>query len=202
VMLRSDSLLLPWLTSYQYLGIYVVAASLSEFIVIPVNSIVDAHIPKWSTAFRTGQLPTRRILLIGVGYTVVAAGSIAGMGHLLLVPLFGSNYAASVDLLLPLSIASGLWALSRIAVGLLLAMGRPRQVLLGDISAMVLSIAGYCVLIPWLGVYGAALGCLAGYGLSAIVTVAFSLRNAEAANTEKSSRRPPGATRTHKATIP
>ncbi|HET6529217.1 MAG TPA: polysaccharide biosynthesis C-terminal domain-containing protein [Actinoplanes sp.] len=176
-MLRSDRLLLPWLASYQQVGIYVVAATFSEFMVLPVQSAVDACVPRWRAAFQAGSLRAGKIILIALGYALAATVVLASLGDFL-VMAFGSAYAESVRLLLPLSGAAGLWCVNRVAVGLLVAMGRARGVLCSDVPAMVLTVGGCLVLIPSHGALGAALASAAGYGAAAAVAVALCRRDA------------------------
>jgi O-antigen/teichoic acid export membrane protein len=175
-MLRADRLLLPALGSYEQLGVYIVAATLSEMIVLPVQTIVDAHVPRWRARILAGASNTGRILLLAIGYAVASIAAVTGLGSLLMVPVFGAAYAASVSLLFPLTAAAGLWAVSRVAVGLLTAAGSAGSVLRSDGPAMVLSIIAYCALIPRYGALGAAWGSACGYGLAAVLSVLMTLR--------------------------
>ncbi|HWG98676.1 MAG TPA: polysaccharide biosynthesis C-terminal domain-containing protein [Pilimelia sp.] len=175
-MLRADRLLLPWLGSYADLGRYVVVAALSELILVPVQAYVDAHVPRWRAAQLAGALRPLRVLALAAAYVVGCAALLTVAGRTLLVPVFGPAYAESVHLVAPLAAAAGLWALSRVATGLILATGRSRYVLLTEVPAMLVSIGCYLLLIPAHGAWGAALGSLAGYGLAGALGLALCLR--------------------------
>jgi O-antigen/teichoic acid export membrane protein len=179
VTLRSDRFLIPWLASYHQLGIYVVAATFTELMVLPVQSLVDAHVARWRAAARAGSLRAGKILFLATAYATAAILVLASLGDLIVVA-FGRAYEPSVSLILPLAVASGLWCVSRVAVGLLMAMDRPRAILFSDVPAMVLTVGGCLILVPGTGAIGAALASIVGYGAAAAVAMALCRRSAPA----------------------
>lgn len=171
VMLRSDRLLLPALAGYGQLGVYGVVATFTEMISLPVAAYVDSHIPAWSQGARAGTLGRRRILAATLGYAVLAVGVTTVGIRLLLVPVFGPDYAPGIALAVPLAAAAALYGISRVGVGLAMAAGRTRVVGVVDVTAMIVSVTLYLLLIPHLGAMGAALGSLGGYGIAAVLSV-------------------------------
>jgi O-antigen/teichoic acid export membrane protein len=169
VMLRADRLLLPWLGSYEQLGLYIVVATLTEFVVWPVQSYVDAQSPRWHRAFLAGDLRCRGPLVGAACYGLVSAGTLVVAGNLLVVPVLGPAYRDSSALIAPLAVGAGLYAFSRVAVGLNVAVGRPRAVLTADVPAMVIALACYAALIPRFGAMGAAAASALSYGVGALV---------------------------------
>ncbi len=95
---------------------------------------------------------------------MVAAPLVAGGLYLLVVPVFGQQYAPAKAVVLPLVAAAGMYALSRISLGLLVAKGHGALVSAAEIAGFVVSFAGYLLLIPAHGMLGAAYGSLLGYG--------------------------------------
>jgi O-antigen/teichoic acid export membrane protein len=89
---------------------------------------------------------------------------VAGALYLLIVPVFGHQYAPARVVVLPLVVAAGLYAVSRVCLGLLIAKGHGGLVSAAEITGFVVSFAVYLLLIPRLGILGAAYGSLAGYG--------------------------------------
>ncbi|MBM2623293.1 oligosaccharide flippase family protein [Actinoplanes sp. LDG1-06] len=172
-MLRSDRLALPALASTSALGIYTAVATMTELLAWPVRAYADAKLGKWRKDHNNGRLPTRPILLAVAAYCLVVAPIAAGALYLLIVPVFGHEYAQAKSVVVPLVAAAGLYAVSRVTLGLLIAKGRGSLVSAAEITGFVVSFAAYLLLIPPFGILGAAYGSLVGYGsclLFALVT--------------------------------
>lgn len=175
VLLRGDRLLLPWLGSYDDLGIYIVVATLSEFAIWPIQNHLDAQAPRWHQRFLAGEMRCRGPLLIAFGYGIAAGLVLLAAGHLLVVPVFGAEYRASTVLLVPLSIGTAFLSVSRAAIGLGVAAGRARVALAADIPAMVVCLGACVLLIPRYGALGAAVASALAYGVGAAVAVLLCL---------------------------
>ncbi|RIV39636.1 lipopolysaccharide biosynthesis protein [Micromonospora radicis] len=171
VMLRADRLMLPWLGTYEQLGLYIVVATVAEFAIWPVQSWVDAQSPRWHQRFLAGKLRRTPALLAAVGYGLVAGAVLLLAGHLLVVPVFGAEYRDSVALLVPLAVGTACYSVSRVAIGLGVATGRARGALVADIPAMVVALTAYLVLIPRYGAMGAATGSAVAYGVGAVLAL-------------------------------
>jgi len=177
VMLRADRLLLPWLGTYEQLGLYIIVATVTEFVVWPVQSYVDAALPHWHRAQLSGQLRRGAVLLGASGYGLLVTLALVVAGNLVIVPVFGPAYRESTHLLGPLAIGAALYGISRVAVGLTIASGRPRAVLAADLPAMLTALVSYGTLIPAYGAMGAALGSTVAYGVGALLSIVLCLRN-------------------------
>lgn len=175
VLLRGDRLLLPWLGSYDDLGIYIVVATLSEFAIWPIQNHLDAQAPRWHQRFLAGEMRCRGPLLIAFGYGIAAGLVLLAAGHLMVVPVFGAEYRASTVLLVPLSIGTAFLSVSRAAIGLGVAAGRARVALAADIPAMVVCLGACVLLIPRYGALGAAVASALAYGVGAAVAVLLCL---------------------------
>ncbi len=173
VMLRADRLMLPWLGSYEQLGLYIVVATVAEFAIWPVQSYVDARAPRWHQQHLAGELRRLRPLLGAAAYGTVAAIALVLVGHLLVAPVFGEAYRDSTVLLVPLAIGTACYSVSRIAIGLTVATGRARGALAADIPAMATALLAYLLLIPQHGALGAAVGSAIAYGVGAVLAVVF-----------------------------
>jgi O-antigen/teichoic acid export membrane protein len=172
-MLRSDRLALPVLASTSALGLYASVATMTELLAWPLRAYADSRLGKWRASHREGALRTRPIVLAAVVYCLVVAPIAAGGLYLLIVPVFGEQYAPAKAVVLPLVAAAGLYAVSRISLGLLIARGHSALVSAAEITGFAVSFAAYLLLIPSLGILGAAYGSLIGYGaclLFALVT--------------------------------
>ncbi|MGC5052964.1 lipopolysaccharide biosynthesis protein [Micromonospora sp. DT48] len=171
VMLRADRLLLPWLGSYEQLGLYIIVATVAEFAIWPVQSWVDAQSPRWHQRFLSGDLRRTGPLLAAAAYGLVAGCALLLVGRPLVVPVFGTEYQDSVALLVPLAIGVVCYSVSRVAIGLGVAAGRARGALAADIPAMVVALIAYFVLIPRYGALGAATGSAIAYGVGALLAL-------------------------------
>jgi O-antigen/teichoic acid export membrane protein len=163
-MLRSDRLALPALASTSALGLYASVATMTELLAWPVRAYADARLGRWRASHKDGILPTRPIMLGAALYCLVVAPIAAGGLYLLIVPVFGHQYAPAKAVVVPLVIAAGLYAVSRVSLGLLIAKGHSPLVSAAEITGFAVSFAAYLLLIPMFGILGAAYGSLIGYG--------------------------------------
>jgi O-antigen/teichoic acid export membrane protein len=163
-MLRVDRLVIPALASTAALGLYTSVATMTELLAWPLRAYADSRLGRWRAAHQDGSLRAAPIVLAAAVYTLVAVPLVAGGLYLLIVPVFGHQYAPAKAVVLPLVIAAGLYAVSRISLGLLIARGHGALVSAAEITGFAVSFAFYLLLIPRLGILGAAYGSLAGYG--------------------------------------
>jgi O-antigen/teichoic acid export membrane protein len=170
-MLRSDRLALPALASTSALGLYTAVATMTELLAWPIRAYADARLGKWRRAHQDGALPTRPILLGVFVYCAVVAPIAAGGLYLFIVPVFGADYAPARAVVVPLVAAAGLYAISRVTLGLLIAKGRGSLVSAAEITGFVVSFVAYITLIPPFGILGAAYGSLIGYGSCLIFAI-------------------------------
>jgi O-antigen/teichoic acid export membrane protein len=163
-MLRADRLALPALASTSALGLYASVATMTELLAWPLRAYADSRLGRWRATHRDGGLNARPIVVTAAVYALVVAPLVAGGLYLLIVPVFGNQYAPAKVVVLPLVAAAGLYAVSRISLGLLIAKGHNALVSAAEITGFVVSFAAYLLLIPRYGLLGAAYGSLLGYG--------------------------------------
>ncbi len=175
-MLRVDRLALPALASTAALGLYASVATMTELLAWPVRAYADSRLGRWRAAHDGGTLRSRPIVLATTVYCLVVTPIAAGGLYLLIVPLFGEQYAPARAVVLPLVAAAGLYAVSRVSLGLLIAKGRGALVSTAEIVGFVVSFAGYLLLIPPYGITGAAYGSLLGYGACLVFALAADRR--------------------------
>ena len=172
-MLRADRLALPALASTSALGLYASVATMTELLAWPLRAYADSRLGGWRAAHHQGRLNSRPIIAAAVAYCLVVGPLVAGGLYLLIVPVFSEQYAPAKVVVLPLVVAAGLYAVSRVSLGLLIARGHSALVSAAEITGFAVSFAAYLLLIPPYGILGAAYGSLIGYGaclLFALVT--------------------------------
>ena len=163
-MLRVDRLALPAIAGTSALGLYAAVATMTELLAWPLRAYADSRLGRWRASHHDGGLRTRPIVVAAALYSLVVAPIVAGGLYLLIVPVFGAQYAPAKVIVLPLVAAAGLYAVSRISLGLLIAKGHSALVSAAEITGFAVSFAGYLLLIPQYGILGAAYGSLLGYG--------------------------------------
>ncbi|SNT03207.1 Membrane protein involved in the export of O-antigen and teichoic acid [Actinoplanes regularis] len=163
-MLRVDRLVIPALASTAALGLYTSVATMTELLAWPLRAYADSRLGRWRASHHDGGLQAGPIVLAAAVYSLVVVPIVAGALYLLIVPVFGHQYAPARVVVLPLVVAAGLYAVSRVTLGLLIAKGHGGLVSVAEITGFVVSFAVYLLLIPRMGILGAAYGSLAGYG--------------------------------------
>jgi O-antigen/teichoic acid export membrane protein len=164
-MLRVDRLVLPALASTAALGLYATVATMTELLAWPLQAYVDSRLGGWRAAHRRGSLRSSPIVVFAAVYALIVAPVLGAVIYLLIVPLFGEPYAAARVLVLPLISAAGLYAVSRVSLGMLIARGCNLRASAATVCGFAASLAAYVLLIPSHGASGAAYGSLIGYGV-------------------------------------
>jgi O-antigen/teichoic acid export membrane protein len=185
---RVDLLIVSALAGFAGAGEYVVAFTVAETLwVLPVG-IASVLLPRVAAAVESmPQLPGAESARVGVDDTLkafrasailagtlgVALGSAA---PILIDVLFGDEFMGAVTPLQLLLAGSVLAGLGRLISADLTARGRPRHVALAATAGLLLMIALDFLLIPELGVAGAALAASIGYASTFAVLVFFFCR--------------------------
>lgn len=173
-MLRVDRLVIPALASTAALGHYTSVATMTELLAWPIRAYADSRLGTWRASHNDGGLRAGPIVVMAALYVLVVVPMVAGGLYLLIEPLFGHEYADAKVVVLPLVVAAGLYAVSRVSLGLLIAKGHGALVSAAEIAGFVVSFAAYLLLIPRHGILGAAWGSLAGYGACLVFAMAAS----------------------------
>jgi O-antigen/teichoic acid export membrane protein len=172
--LRLDRLVLVALASTAALGLYATVATITELVAWPLLVFADSRLGLWRQANDAGTLSLRRVLLVAAGYSVLAAGALAAVLHVVLVPVLGPEYAEALPLIIPLAIAAGVFGVSKLVVAGLIAIRRSALSSVVEVTGLAVSVIAYLTLVGPFHALGAAYGSLIGYS-SCLLLAAFLL---------------------------
>ncbi|WP_206445690.1 polysaccharide biosynthesis C-terminal domain-containing protein [Agrococcus sp. KRD186] len=173
-MLRSDRLLLPFLSSSSQLGLYVLVATATELASAPVKQYADAALRQWKR-----NPPTRSRFLWSIfvaGLFGAAMATCAALVCWLVISRWLPDYRESLALLPPLIVAAAIYSCTRVQQGMLIAEDRTRSASFVEVTGMVASVISYVVLIPIFGAFGAAWGSVIGYTFALLAGITAGLR--------------------------
>ena len=171
---RLDQLLMIKLVSPSELGLYVVAVTVSGFLVNPVvNAVATANSPRIAQGDRALIGRSVRTSLVAVGLTSVG---LAAVSPWLLRLAFGAPFVDALPIALVLLAASVPLAGTTVLGSALSSAGRPGVAASAELVSLAVTIPSLILLLPVLGALGAALTSLVAY----TVTLGFLLFRARA----------------------
>lgn len=160
-MVRSDRLLMPLLSTSAELGRYVVVATVMEMATWPIRQWADASLRRWSVE----RVDVTRFTFMArpLLMTLAVVSGLGIMCYVVVILVLPMDYHAAVSVIVPLGIASLIYAWTRLQQGILIARGASGRVSVIESIGMGVSVCAYIVLIPPLGMLGAAVGSAIGY---------------------------------------
>ncbi len=174
---RLDVFLVNYFLDISAVGFYTVSVTLAELLWHIPNSVSLTLFPSVSARDEesAGKF-TCRITRVSISVMLIGA-IILGILSIYLIPsLYGERFSASIlplQILLPGVIAFGL---VKILTGYLHGRGKPLYASIVTICSLVLTLIFDFLLIPQLGIIGAALATTIAYGFSLILTIYFFLK--------------------------
>jgi len=175
--MRLDIFLVSHYLGLASLGHYVIAVAVAEFILHFPRSIVAALFPRVSAAGETESADiAARAIRNGLFLTVVTAAGILVLNVPFIHAVYGSAYAPStraIWALLPGVVAASLGVMMK---GYIVGRGRPMIASGSSFAALVVNVGLNVILIPRMGIVGAALASTVSYALHASVLLVFFLR--------------------------
>jgi len=173
-LLRIDQVLLSPLAGAFQLGLYAVAASVSELPVVVNAAIRDTaftHISDRSiTSSNIGELSRVSTILV-----MVLCIPVAAVSPFLIPLLFGRDFSGAVPVVLILLLATALANPGSMAGVGLSASGFPHLRSLSLVGACAVNIPMLVLLVPSLGAIGAAIAALLGYLTASNICIAIAV---------------------------
>lgn len=176
---RANQAILGYLGTAEEIGIFVVALGLAERLRVLPNAITTAFLPRLANEFaqRRDQVPRvyRYTLLI----TLLGALGAAVLGAPAIVVLFGREFIGAIMPFLLLLPGVVMLAGDSVLSSALLARGKPKYAMWTSWFTLAASIVLNLLLIPPLGIAGAALASTVAYCMCASVTLYLYMRVTE-----------------------
>ena len=179
--LRLDQLLMVSLVSSRQLGLYVVAVAWSGVVNPVVGAIGLAVVPR--IAGVEDQHDRTEFLVRSSRISILVGAAIATV-MVCLTPIalpfvFGSSFSAGVVTAVVLLPAAIILSWNFVIAEGLRGLGRPRGPLYAEAAGLAATAAGLALLLPWLGILGAAITSLVSYAIVAAWQVRLLRRTVE-----------------------
>lgn len=171
--LRLDQLVLAAMASNVAIGLYVVAVRLSEMTTLAADAAADALMPEVaaSKAENRAELLWARSLRLAIYMHLVLLPPLWLAAPLLLKILFGQSFVPATGAFRWLLLAAGVWSLGSIVISGLRGFGYPGLSTVAKFSAAAVTTVGLLVLLPRLGITGAAIASLIGYSVMLFISL-------------------------------
>lgn len=169
---RADQFIVAGLAGTADLGLYAVAASITERLNLLPGAIASVLMPKVASSGGGGLQETKRILRGAICCSAGLAGVVAIACPLAMRVLYGPAYAHAVPAILLLLPGSLGMAAAKLASSHLLGRGRAGSVLAASVIAAGVTTLLDVALIPGMGIAGAAAASSIGYCTAAVFQLA------------------------------
>jgi O-antigen/teichoic acid export membrane protein len=165
---RLDQLVISVFLSATQLGLYVVAVTFTLFTPLIGASIAVAGLPNLASldARHERILLARRLVSVTLAASIVLSLPIIILAPLLIKLFFGSAFAAGADITRIVAVASIALSTNRSLEAVLRGVGRPLAAGVAELVALGATVVGLAVLLPTLGLIGAAWASLLAYFVS------------------------------------
>lgn len=165
---RLDQLVISTVLAPAKLGLYVVAVTLTSLISLVGSSVAMVALPVLA---RLRSVPeqiayARRLIILTLSLSTLVAVPMTVFAPQLLELFFGRSFRAAEGPARILLVAAVLLSAGRALGAILKAIGRPLQAGLADGIALAVTVVTLTVLLPLLGLVGAAISSLLAYGVS------------------------------------
>src|SRR5438132_6505820 len=171
--LRLDQLLLGAMASNVAIGLYVIAVRLSEMTTLAADAIADALLPEVAASEKTGraELLCARSLRVAIYMHLLLLPPLWLAAPLILRILFGDSFVPATGAFRWLLVAAGVWSCGSIVINALRGFGHPGMSTVARFAAALVTGIGLVVLLPRLGITGAAIASLIGYSVMLMIAL-------------------------------
>ncbi|HXM53764.1 MAG TPA: oligosaccharide flippase family protein [Candidatus Dormibacteraeota bacterium] len=161
--LRLDVLILGVLTGSATVGTYAVASRYTELLRLPSQALYWVEYPRFARAGEWAAARARWLLPRAGAVTALAAAPLALAAGLVIPLLFGSGFAGAVLPAQVLAVGLAVEGVNGVVTAFLFGTGRPGLISIATGAGLAVTVALDLLLIPRLGVLGAAVASTAAY---------------------------------------
>src|SRR5437588_1531034 len=171
--LRLDQLMLGGVASSAAIGLYVVAVRLSEVTTYLSEALAGALMPEVSGARAGDQAESLlgRTLRLTLYTNVLVLIPLWLAAPLILRVLFGASFVPATGAFRWLLVAAVVWSAGTIVIRGLQGFGHPGLTTIARFVSAIVTASTLLVLLPKMGITGAAISSLAGYGALLVVAL-------------------------------
>ena len=170
--LRLDQLLLGAMASNVAIGLYVIAVRLSEMTTMAADAISDALLPEVAASeTNRAEILTARSFRLAIYMHLLLLGPLWIGAPFFLRILFGESFVPATSAFRWLLVAAGVWSCGSIVISGLRGFGYPGMSTIARFSAAVVTGVALVVLLPRMGITGAAIASLVGYSVMLVVAL-------------------------------
>lgn len=175
--LRLDQLLLAGMASSAAIGLYFVAVRLSEITATLASSVADALMPEVaaSHADRAEQLLGRSLRLTLYTHLLLLV-PLWISAPLVLRHVYGESFLAATATMRILLLASVVLSAGGVMISGLRGFGHPGLSTIARLASAVVTVVLLLLLLPRLGIVGAAVASLLGYGVTMLIAAFWLVR--------------------------
>jgi O-antigen/teichoic acid export membrane protein len=175
--LRLDQLLLGGMASSAAIGLYFIAVRLSEMIAILAGSIADALMPEVaaSEVDRAERLLGRSLRLTLYTHLLALVPLWIGAPFVLKY-IYGESFLAATSSLRILLLASVVLSVGGVMISGLRGFGNPGLATIARLASAAVTVVSLLLLLPRLGIVGAAVASLLGYSMTMLISLFWLVR--------------------------
>jgi len=175
--LRLDQLMLGAMASNVAIGLYVIAVRLSEMTTLVAGAIGSALMPEVARLEKKGETLWARSFRFAIYLNVLMIVPLWFGASFILKVLFGASFVPAAGAFRWLLLAAMVWGCGSIVISGLRGFGHPGLSTIARFSAAAVTAIALPLMLPRLGINGAALASLIGYStMLAVALVAFSAK--------------------------
>jgi len=165
--LRLDQLMLGGMASSTAMGLYVVAVRLSEVTTFVAEALADALMPEVASSRQSQKAEAllARTLRLTIYANVIVLAPLWLIAPLMLRLLFGRSFVPAVGAFRWLLVAAVVWSASAIVMRGLQGFGHPGLTTIARFLSAVVTAGALLLLLPRMGITGAAVASLIGYSV-------------------------------------
>ncbi len=175
---RLDVFIVGFLAGASSVGRYTLAVSLGQLLWLMSTSVASVLLPKIAASSDTAESikQTARINRLSLWATVLGGAALAVLGSVAIPLLYGEAFRPTVAALLWILPGIVVFSNANVLAAYIAGIGKPRLNLYASGLGLLVTITLDLILIPKLGIVGASMASTASYSLSAILLVAFFVK--------------------------